>query len=213
MIVFDPSVSGTVTVKLLPFRGAVTPLTTTPASARLSFAVPLTTTVPVSASDPSDGLDIVTCGAVLSRLTVALAVALFPALSMPEPVTAWLAPSAVTVTGSVQDSMPLIASEQSKLTVTSVLFQPAKLGVGLTVAVMVGGSLSIPMTSTVITLPGLPFKVRTSWFDESTLTGMERKGAFFFLKTFEPAMIRPFRRISAAVTCGPVAPLPGTPPL
>src|SRR5213078_4370632 len=65
--------------------------------------------------------------------------ALLPALSTAVPVTCWLAPSAVSVTGSGQLWTPDSASLQVKVTVTAVLFHPARLGAGLAVAVIVGG--------------------------------------------------------------------------
>lgn len=47
--------------------------------------------------------------------------------------------------GLGQVAIPLVASEQVNDTVTFVLFQPNVLGVGLTDAVIAGGSLSTPM--------------------------------------------------------------------
>ena len=57
----------------------------------------------------------VTIGAVLSMLSVTLAVAVLPALSTALPETTWLAPSALTVTGAGHFSMPDSESAQAKV--------------------------------------------------------------------------------------------------
>src|SRR4030042_34860 len=82
-------------------------------------------------------------GGVLSMLTVAEAVAIFPAKSVASPLTFCSAPSVVTITGSVTASTPDRLSEALKVTVTSVLFQPLALGSGEAEAVIVGGVLSM----------------------------------------------------------------------
>jgi hypothetical protein len=93
--------------------------------------------------------DVVTVGGVSSRLTRMDVVARFPALSTAVPEICWLAPSVVTEIGDGQDATPLVASEQANVTVTLELFQPARFGDGLTVAVTVGGTVSSVTTSLV----------------------------------------------------------------
>lgn len=85
-------------------------------------------------------------GGVLSRLMVTEALAVLPALSVAVPETTWLAPSLVNVCGCGQLATPEIASPQVNVTVGFVLFQFAALGAGEMVALIDGGSLSIPMT-------------------------------------------------------------------
>ncbi|MEK7426875.1 MAG: hypothetical protein AAB131_23895 [Actinomycetota bacterium] len=82
--------------------------------------------------------------------------AVFPALSVAVPMTAWLAPSVVTVTGLVQESIPEVVSWQVNVTVTLAWFQPSALGGGETAAVIVGGTLSTPMIRIVMPPPGCP---------------------------------------------------------
>src|SRR5438045_358702 len=82
-------------------------------------------------------------GAVVSMLTVAGSVALLPALSTAVPGTGWLAPAVATVVGAVQVAMPERASAQVKVTVTSVLFQPAPFAGGVCAWLIVGDVLSI----------------------------------------------------------------------
>src|SRR5262249_49563076 len=95
-------------------------------------------------------------GGVLSMLTVAEAVVLFPALSVAVPVTTWLLPSAGNVTGVGQDAIPLDASEQVKFTVALDLFQPAAFGGGATPAVLIGGVLSrLIVSDTAAVFPAL----------------------------------------------------------
>ena len=83
-------------------------------------------------------------GGVLSSFTVTDTVAVFPAVSTAVPTTTWPAVSVVTVTGEVQEAIPLVVLEQVKVTVGLDLFQPAAFGAGLTVAVIVGGTLFAP---------------------------------------------------------------------
>jgi hypothetical protein len=88
--------------------------------------------------------DALMLGAVLSMLmpdTVALA--LLPALSVAVPVTDWFAPSIDSVVGALQLATPESASVHVKLTVTSVLFQPAALPAGSASPMIVGGTISI----------------------------------------------------------------------
>ena len=84
-------------------------------------------------------------GAVLSMLTVAVAVALLPALSVAVPLTCCASPSVVTVCGAVQSFSPdsVTWSRQAKLTETSVLFHPCAFWSGAWLAVMLGEDRSI----------------------------------------------------------------------
>src|SRR6266511_505446 len=82
-------------------------------------------------------------GAVLSMsMLPTVAVAELSALSTAVPVTDWFAPLAVFVVGPLHDLMPETLSEQVKLTVTSVLFQPFAFAAGLREPVTVGVCLS-----------------------------------------------------------------------
>ena len=94
-------------------------------------------------------------GAVLSRLIVTDAEAVFPALSVAVPRTSWLAPSVLTVTGAEQEAMPDVLSEQVNVTTTLVLFQPKASAAGFANAEIVGGTLSTPMIEMVRLLPGM----------------------------------------------------------
>ena len=98
---------------------------------------------------PDTGEVMETVGGVFSRLMAALTLAVFPALSTAIPVTAWLLPWVVTCTGAEQLAIPERESLQAKFTVTLLLFQPAELGAGETVATIAGGVLSM-LTVTVI---------------------------------------------------------------
>src|SRR5271168_3163224 len=82
-------------------------------------------------------------GGVLSRLTMTLAVAVLPALSVAVPLMVWFAASVETTMGAGQTAMPEPESEHVKVTVTLELFQPLALGAGAATAVIVGGVLSI----------------------------------------------------------------------
>src|SRR4029077_659691 len=64
--------------------------------------------------------------------------------------------STPTNTGDVQLWIPAVASAHAKLTVASVLFQPAPLAAGDTDAVMVGDTSSDPRIVTDIPDPALP---------------------------------------------------------
>src|SRR5579859_6471182 len=107
-----------------------------------AFLVPLTVAVMV--------------GAVLSTLTAVVTVAVLPALSIAVPCTSWPAPSFETVIGAGQDAMPDSASVHVNVTVASLLYQAAALGMGATVAVMVGVVRSrLTMTVAAAVLPAL----------------------------------------------------------
>ena len=98
-------------------------------------------------------------------LTVRVAEAELPARSVTVPVTDWLAPLAVRVVDTGQGTArPDSASEQVKLTVTLVLFQPLPLAAGLWDAVILGAVLSMLMPPTVAeaVLPALSVAVRVT---------------------------------------------------
>ena len=100
-------------------------------------------------------------GSVLSRFTVTVVVAVFPALSTAVPVISWPAASAETTIGDGQTAIPDSVSLHAKLMVTSALFQPAALGSGVMVAMMVGAVLSIfKAAATVAVLPARSSTVR-----------------------------------------------------
>src|SRR3989449_7296387 len=69
--------------------------------------------------------------------------ALLPALSSAVPLADWAAPSALRVIGLVQLAIPERRSEQRKLAVTSLLFQPLALAAGLRLPLIVGAVLSM----------------------------------------------------------------------
>ena len=68
---------------------------------------------------------------------------MLPARSVAVPVTFWLAPSTGRVTGSEQVATPELSSAHTKLTVTVLLFQPAAVGAGVMLPVIVGGVRSM----------------------------------------------------------------------
>ena len=101
-------------------------------------------------------------GAVLSMLIPATVVlALLPALSVAVPVADWAAPAALRVIGLVQLAIPERTSEQRKLAVTSLLFQPLALAAGLRLPLIAGPVLSmlIPETVALALLPALSVAV------------------------------------------------------
>ena len=82
-------------------------------------------------------------GRILSILTFAVAGLLtLPALSVHVPDTGWPAPSVVSVTGGVQESMPERSSVPVVETFTLPLFHPLPFGAGVRTSVAVGGVLS-----------------------------------------------------------------------
>ena len=109
-------------------------------------------------------------GGVLSMLMLSMvALALFPARSVANPVADWLLPSWDRTTSGVQDAKPERLSKQSKCTFTSALFQPGALvfGGGVLEASMVGGVLSMLMPLKVVetTLPARSVQVPVAvWF-------------------------------------------------
>src|SRR4051812_24742149 len=97
--------------------------------------------------------------------------ALFPAMSVAPPATAWLGPSPVTATLDGQVAIPERASLQVKWTTTEPLYQPAALGLVVTAPVMVGAVLSSLMsTVSVLTLlaPSMALAI-TTWPPVSVL--------------------------------------------
>src|SRR4051794_7704249 len=109
-----------------------------PDSASLAEKVAWTRLVyqPLAPSVPFSVTDLSTTGAVWSSFTVAVAAALvLPALSVQVPGTSMpvFAVSAVTVTGLVQEAMPLAPTSPALVKVTTtllLLFQPAAFGAG-----------------------------------------------------------------------------------
>jgi hypothetical protein len=108
---------------------------------------PESETLPVSATlvavvvPPFVGESRVTCGAVVSRLIVSAADAVLPAASVAVLWIIWPLPSVETSTGAGQ-LVPSLLSEQLKVIVTGVLFQPAAFGAGQTLAEIVGAVVS-----------------------------------------------------------------------
>src|SRR4051794_36143363 len=99
-------------------------------------------------------------GAVLSMLmSFTVVELLLPATSWVSPLTDWPVPSLATVWSGPQPAIPSVtsagtpesASVHSKVTLTSVLFQPNELAAGVRSAAMVGGIVST-FTSTVFVL-------------------------------------------------------------
>src|SRR5438309_11694137 len=82
---------------------------------------------------------------------------LLPALSVAVPVADWAAPAALRVIGLVQLAIPERTSEQRKLAVTSLLFQPLALARSEERRVVAGSVLSmlIPETVELALLPAL----------------------------------------------------------
>src|SRR6266849_2372124 len=104
----------------------------------------------------------VSTGGVLSMLTVTDVGALFPARSVAFPVTTWLAPSTVTLTGSGQEATPELSSAHIKVTTTLPLFQPTAFGAGVMPPLIVGGVRSMfVVTVAVVLLPAA--SVATTW--------------------------------------------------
>src|SRR5262249_1599800 len=109
---------------------ASTPSTLTEAMPLWSLAVPLTVTLGVRNTEAAAGASMLTLGGGRSMLVVKVAVAWLPARSVALPSAARPVPSPVMTTGSLTSSTPERASVAWKVTVTSVLFQPAALAAG-----------------------------------------------------------------------------------
>ena len=139
----------------------------------VSATVPVTVAVAVNSVEPSVGDESVRTGPVLSMLTVADPITVFPALSNARPVTVCAAPSVEITSSSGHTITPEPASAQVKCAVTSVLFQPAALGGGLSMTVTAGGVTSMSNGSLVTdaTLPALSVTVPvTVWLAPSDAT-------------------------------------------
>src|SRR5207248_11662696 len=95
-------------------------------------------------------------GLVWSMLIVTVVLAVLPARSTAVPVTAWVSPSVVRVSGAGQTAMPERASLQVKVTVTGVLFHPLPLAAGAALASMVGLVVSTRALTGVLGLPVWP---------------------------------------------------------
>src|SRR5580765_2020507 len=95
--------------------------------------------------------------------------AVLPAVSVAAPVTTWFAPSLDTVCGGAQNATPERSSPHSKLTWTSVLFQPLAFAAGLGSARIVGGVLSrLTTTLAEAVLPARSLTAAsTGWFVRS----------------------------------------------
>src|SRR5262245_5140382 len=127
--------------------GAVRLPGTNPDSA--SVAAKVTATGPLfhpSALGSGDEMA-VTAGAVLSRFTVTLAVAVLPDLSVAVPSITWPAPSMLTTRRAGQVAIPEPSSAHTNFTVTLVRFQPVALGAGVATAVMAGGVVSLTIST------------------------------------------------------------------
>jgi len=158
-MVFAPETSVTEQLKALLCRTAAVPLHVVEAiPERASEAVPVSCTVAVLTVELLAGEAMVNDGGVLSILRETEVLALLPALSVAVPLTTWLAPSVVTVTGAGHVATPEELSVQVNVTVTFVLFHPAALDAGETWAVITGGTLSVLALKiwTAICPPGLP---------------------------------------------------------
>ena len=163
----------TVALAALPALSVAVPVTTWPApsvvttrgagheaipdrsSAQTNVTVALPFSHPAAVGSGATVAEIV--GAVLSMLSVTLAAAVLPALSVAVPVTTWPWPSVLTSRDAGHVATPDPESLHAKLTWTSVRFQPAALATGDALAVMVGGvvSAAAPKIRTDRWLPGL----------------------------------------------------------
>lgn len=118
-----------------------------------------------------DAIAVIASG-VVCTLTVIVALAVFPALSVAVPLKDSFNPAVVTCIGEGQLATPESGSEQVKLIVAGAVTTPFEFGAGVAVAVMVGAVLS--MLTVVETLAVLPFAsvavAETIWFAPSVLT-------------------------------------------
>src|SRR5689334_16057151 len=154
---FAPRVNGTLQVKLSPLMAAGAPLHVKLASPESgSLMIPEITSGDVKTLAPFVREVILSAGGVLSSFTVMSVLAVFPALSRATPVTGCPAVSVLTATGSGHVAMPLVVSEQVKLTIALELFHPAALGAGVTTPVIVGATLSTPIIWILRLSPGEP---------------------------------------------------------
>ena len=136
-IEFEPGDSTTEQLNAAPATVAATPLQVAPMSPEsVSVTVPEIVCEATVTIAPFTGAEMPIDGMVLSSFTVTDAVAVFAALSVTVPETAWLAVSVDTTTGAghVSGGVP---PAQVKATVTLDLFHPAALGGGVTEVVIV----------------------------------------------------------------------------
>ena len=108
-------------------------------------------------------------------LSVTLATAVLPALSVAVPVTTCPAPSVVTTRGAGHEAIPERSSAQTNVTVAFPFSHPAAVGSGATVAEIVGTVLSMfSVTLATAVLPALSVAVPlTTWPWPSVLTSRE----------------------------------------
>src|SRR5262249_27126134 len=131
VIVLSPGPRGTLQLNEEPATRAGTPLhDTLPTPESRSLTLPLTLSGLAATVTPLAGDVMVTAGAVRSRLTLAWAVALFPARSVTVPATSRAVASSPTVTGEGHCTTPESASPHWNETTTSLLFQPSAFGGG-----------------------------------------------------------------------------------
>ena len=114
-------------------------------------------------------------GAVLSMLSVTLAAAVLPAVSVAVPLTTWPAPSVVTTRGAGHEAIPDRSSAQTNVTVVLPFSHPVAVGSGAMVAEIVGAVLSmLSVTLAAAVLPALSTAVPvTTWPCPSVLTSRE----------------------------------------
>jgi hypothetical protein len=132
-------------------------------ASRAKLSEPGAVTTTVWPRLPVDGPESVTEGDVLSRFTITLADAEFPARSNASPDIVWFAPSVVTFTGSGQLRIPLSWSSQVNETVTSESFHPFAFDGGDAVAVMVGGVASFWTVTATVPLSDPPRPSETTY--------------------------------------------------
>ena len=135
----DPDESCTLQEKVEPFRVACAPWHITPPDPdSASVIVPVTVREPVLTDAPFEGLAIVTNGGVMSRFTCVVIVAVLFAVSATVPETAWLAPSALTMTGGEQLWIGAGPGVHVNVTIAAELFHQFALGAGRIDAVISG---------------------------------------------------------------------------
>jgi len=105
-------------------------------------------------------------------LNVTLVDAVFPALSVVEPLNAWPAPAVVTLIGEGQISIPANPSLHANVMTAGAVITPLAPGAGATVAVIVGGVLSIfsvVLALAVCTAASVAVEL-TTWLAPSSVT-------------------------------------------
>src|SRR5437867_1028778 len=201
----------TETLDWFPAMSTAVPLTTCPAPSVLNVtgsgqrAIPLVASVHVKLTRASvlfqpaafaGGLTTaLTTGRLLSMLSVIDTLDWLPAMSTAVPLTTCPAPSVVTVTGSEQRAIALMASAHVKVTRTSVVFQPAAFAGGLAAAVMRGRSLSTPMIRSVSPQPGPP---RSSTVNTFVVASETRRSITATLRSSSSRSFSPSRSLSVS---------------